>query len=105
MRTIIGIDIGGSTTKIVGIRENEGERELISPILVRAADAVTSVYGAFGKFTMENNLRLCDIDKVLMTGVGSSFIKESLYSLDCEKISEFSCVGSGGLYLSGLDEA
>lgn len=105
MRTIIGIDIGGSTTKIVGFRENEGERELISPMLVRAADAVTSVYGAFGKFTMENNLRLSDIDKVLMTGVGASFIKEALYSLDCEKISEFSCVGSGGLYLSGLDEA
>ena len=105
MRTIIGIDIGGSTTKIVGFREKDGKHELISPMLVRAADAVTSVYGAFGKFTMENGLRLNDIDKVLMTGVGSSYIKESLYSLNCEKISEFSCVGSGGLYLSGLDEA
>lgn len=105
MRTIIGIDIGGSTTKIVGFRSDGSKHELISPILVRANDAITSVYGAFGKFTMENGLRLNQIDRVLMTGVGSSFIKEPLYSLNCEKVSEFSCVGSGGLYLSGLDEA
>ena len=105
MKTIIGIDIGGSTTKIVGFRLENGKHELITPMLVRATDAITSVYGAFGKFTMENGLRLNEIDRVLMTGVGASFIKEPLYSLNCEKVSEFSCVGSGGLYLSGLDEA
>lgn len=105
MKTIIGIDIGGSTTKIVGFRAENGKHELISPMLVRATDAITSIYGAFGKFTMENRLRLNEIDRVLMTGVGSSFIKEPLYSLNCEKVSEFSCVGRGGLFLSGLDEA
>ena len=87
MRTVIGIDIGGSTTKIVAIR-TEGEKiELIEPIFVRATDAITSVYGAFGKFTMQNNLELTDIDRVLMTGVGSSFIDKPLYSLRCEKVS------------------
>ncbi len=105
MRTVIGIDIGGSTTKIVGIRTEEDRVELIEPIFVRATDAVTSVYGAFGKFTMQNNLALDDIDRVLMTGVGSSFIDKPLYSLKCEKVSEFNSVGNGGLYLSGLDEA
>ena len=105
MRTVIGIDIGGSTTKIVGIRTDEKGVALIEPIFVRATDAVTSVYGAFGKFTMQNNLALGDIDRVLMTGVGSSFIDRPLYSLKCEKVSEFNSVGNGGLYLSGLDEA
>ena len=105
MRTVIGIDIGGSTTKIVGLRSDGVCSELIEPIFVRATDAVTSVYGAFGKFTMENNLSLEDIDRVLMTGVGSSFIDKPLYSLRCEKVSEFDSVGNGGLYLSGLDEA
>lgn len=105
MRTIIGIDVGGSTTKIVGFRVDGKQHELIAPMLVRATDAITSVYGAFGKFTMENSLRLNEIDRVLMTGVGSSFIREPLYSLNCNKVSEFACVGSGGLYLSGLDEA
>ena len=105
MKTVIGIDIGGSTTKIVGIRSGENGRELIEPMFVRANDAVTSVYGAFGKFTLENGLGLGDIEKVLMTGVGSSFIKEPIYSLECENVSEFKSVGLGGLYLSGLDEA
>ncbi len=106
MRTVIGIDIGGSTTKIVGLRtDGAGNATLIEPLFVRATDAVTSVYGAFGRFTMENGIGLEDIDRVLMTGVGSSFIDKPLYSLECEKVSEFRSVGKGGLYLSGLDEA
>ena len=105
MRTVIGIDVGGSTTKIVGFQKNEKGRLLIDPLFVRATDAITSVYGAFCKFTMQNDLSLSDIDRVLMTGVGSSFIDKPIYSLDCRKVSEFECVGRGGLYLSGLDEA
>ena len=105
MKTVIGIDIGGSTTKIVGIQNINGKPVLIEPLFVRATDAVTSVYGAFGKFTMQNGLALSDIDKVLMTGVGASFIDKPIYSLDCKKVSEFTSVGLGGLYLSGLDEA
>ncbi len=89
MKTIIGIDIGGSTTKIVGFKLDGDKRELIPPQFVRAADAITSVYGAFGKFTLQNGLELGDIDKVLMTGVGASFIDKPIYSLDCNNVSEF----------------
>lgn len=105
MRTVIGIDVGGSTTKIVGFRTENNQRTLIEPQFVRATDAITSVYGAFGKFTMENGLSLSDIDCVLMTGVGSSFMEKPIYSLNCRKVSEFQCVGLGGLYLSGLEDA
>lgn len=105
MRTVIGIDVGGSTTKIVGFHTEQNQKTLIEPLFVRATDAITSVYGAFGKFTLQNRLRLSDVDRVLMTGVGASFIDEPIYSLDCRKVSEFECVGLGGLYLSGLDEA
>lgn len=106
MRTVIGIDVGGSTTKIVGTRKDKnGTLEMIEPLFVRANDAVTSAYGAFGKFTMQNGIELSDISQVLMTGVGSSFIDKPLYSLPCRKVSEFTSVGRGGLYLSGLDEA
>lgn len=105
MKTVIGIDIGGSTTKIVGFKKETNNFTLIEPLFVRATDAVTSVYGAFGRFTLENKLSLADIDKVLITGAGSSFIDKPIYSLECNKVSEFKCVGLGGLYLSGLDEA
>lgn len=106
MKTVIGIDVGGTTTKIGGFRWDEsGKRELIEPEFVRATDPVTSAYGAFGKFTLQNGLALDGIDCVMMTGAGSSYIDKPIYSVDCKRVSEFSCVGHGGLYLSGLDEA
>lgn len=102
MGNIIGIDVGGSTTKIVGFDEN---KKMISPLFVRASDQLASVYGAFGKFTDTNGISLSDVDKVMMTGVGSSFLADRLYGIATEHVSEFECVGKGGLYLSGLDKA
>ena len=105
-KVVIGIDVGGSTTKIVGFRRSEnGSEELIAPLFVQATDPITSIYGAFGRFTMENGLALSDVDKVMMTGGGSSFRSQPIYTLPCNNVSEFECIGLGGLYLSGLDEA
>lgn len=105
MSIVIGIDVGGSTTKIVGFRQNGTKRELIEPQLVKANDPITSIYGAFGKFTDENRLSLSEIDKVMMTGVGSAYLSRGLYGLECIKVPEFQSIGLGGLYLSGLDKA
>ena len=102
MKTIIGIDIGGSTTKIVGFSE---DMSLIEPMSVRATDPLTSVYGAFGKFLSTNALELDDVEQVMITGVGSSYIDKPLYGRPCKHVGEFQCVGYGGIYLSGLKEA
>ena len=102
---VIGIDVGGSTTKIVGFEKTPEGSKLIAPLYVRASDPLTSIYGAFGKFTAENRLSLEEISRVMMTGVGSSAVASPIYSLPCEKVSEFDSIGLGGLYLSGLDEA
>ena len=115
---VVGIDVGGSTTKIVGFRHHDTsldkeraevsathEKELIAPIFVRATDPITSIYGALGRFTSENHLSLSDIRRVMMTGVGSSYMNGSIYDLDCRSVPEFSGVGLGGLYLSGLTDA
>ena len=105
MSVIIGIDVGGSTTKIVGFRTDGGKRELIAPQFVKANDPVTSIYGAFGKFTSENHLALSDISRVMMTGVGSSYTTNGIYGLECVRVPEYESIGKGGLYLSGLDAA
>ena len=44
MGVVIGIDVGGSTTKIIGV-EN---KSIQSPMFVKATDPVTSLFGAFG---------------------------------------------------------
>ena len=94
MQTVIGIDVGGTTTKIVGFHKNEkGKKELIAPQFVRATDPLTSIYGALGKFTTENGLSLDDIDKIMMTGAGSAVIKQNIYGLKCQPVPEFSSSG------------
>ena len=102
MGVVVGIDIGGSTTKIVGFDHN---KNLIHPMFVTADDPITSIYGAFGKFTDTNNLGLSDIEKVMITGVGSSYVGKPIYNLKCIHTPEFNSIGLGGLYLSGLDNA
>ena len=105
MKTIIGIDIGGSTTKIIGFRDVDGEKQWIEPQIIVANDPLTATYGAFGRFADENGLALSDISRVMVTGVGASHIKGGLYGLDCRRVEEFQCIGRGGSYLSRLDNA
>lgn len=102
MNAIVGIDVGGSTTKIVGFEEGG---KLIAPIHVKATDQITSIYGALGKFTTENSIELSDIDRIMVTGVGSTFVSSPIYGIPCCHVKEFPSIGKGGLFLSGLDEA
>ncbi len=101
MSIIVGIDVGGSTTKIVGF---DGNR-LLEPGLVKANDPIASVYGGFGKFTNDNKIALSDIEKVMVTGVGSEFLGDNIYGIETVHVNEFLANGKGGLYLSGIDEA
>lgn len=101
MGKVIGIDIGGSTTKIVGF---DG-KSMISPLLVRANDPIASVYGAFGKFLNINSLKIEDIERIMITGVGSSFINNKLFGIPTARVDEFMAIGMGGLFLSNLRKA
>ena len=101
MKCVLGIDIGGSTTKIIGYRDGE----IFSPFFVKASDPRASLYGAFGKFLSENQLSLSDIESVMMTGVGSDNSQTEIFGIKTQRIEEFRAVGRGGLFLSGLDSA
>ena len=72
MKIVIGIDVGGSTTKIVGIKEEDGKRTLITPQFIKANDPVTATYGAFGKFTDENNIAISDISNRMILSISRS---------------------------------
>ena len=100
MGVVIGIDVGGSTTKIVGLRD----QQIISPLFVKATDPVTSLFGAFGKYVYDNNLQLSDIEKVMLTGVGSAYIDQPLYGLPTDKADEFLANGLGAQYGSSLEK-
>ena len=99
MGIIIGIDVGISTTKIVGLKEGH----ITSPTRITAADPVTSLYGAFGKYLHDNDIALSDVEQVMLTGVGSAYVKGEVYGLPTQKVEEFVADGLGARYESKLD--
>lgn len=101
MSYIIGIDIGGSTTKITSLSNNK----IFSPFLVKANDPIASLYGAFGKFLSIYRLEISDIERIMITGAGSSYITEKIYGIPTGKVDEFKAIGAGGLFLSRLPMA
>ena len=102
MDVILGIDIGGSTTKIVGLRT---DGSVISMLRVRAEDQVTSLYGALGNYLTSNGLNLQDVRRVVLTGVGASYVEGSIYGLPTCKVDEFVASSTGALALSGQEGA
>ena len=102
MAVILGIDIGGSTTKIVGLRE---DKSVIAMERVKAEGPLTSLYGALGSFMTHNKLQLKDINRIVLTGVGASYVEGDIYGIPTVKVEEFTAVGTGGLALSGRSRA
>ena len=102
MSVTLGIDIGGSTTKIVGLRSDEST---IAMHRVQAQDPITSLYGALGNFLFTNGLELGDVARIALTGVGASYVDGNIYGIPTEKVEEFTAVGVGGLALSGQERA
>lgn len=98
---ILGIDIGGTTTKIAGFRDTR----VCGVISVQADDPVTSASGALGKFTDEFSLKLKDIETIAVTGVGADFLGKDLFGIPLTRVPEFSAIGHGGLFLAGLKRA
>ena len=101
MRIKVGLDIGGSTTKIVGMQDGN----IIAREIVRAADPVTSAFGAVGKLINDHSISVNDIEQINITGVGSGFPQAPILGIKTVVVEEFKATGLGGLYLSGLDHA
>ena len=98
MDVILGIDVGGSTTKIVGLRT---DGSVISMLRVKAEDPVTSLYGALGNYLLSNALTLQDVRRIVLTGVGGSYVDKNIFGVPTVKVDEFSASGTGALALSG----
>lgn len=100
MKFILGIDVGISTTKIVGLNE---QKKILSPLRITATDPVTSLYGAFGKFLHDNEIAISDVQQVMLTGVGSAYIQENVYDCPTRRVEEFLADGLGAQYDTNLE--
>ena len=101
MGIIIGIDVGISTTKIVGLVDGKPS----APLRISAADPITSLYGAFGKYLHDNNIELGNVEHVMLTGVGAAYVKNDVYGVATSRCDEFVADALGAIYESHLDHA
>ena len=92
--SIIGIDIGTSTTKIVEYK-NEN---IVNKTIIR---------DGFSKEKLEHFIKENNIipEKLVFTGIGVSKINKEDYTLPVEIVDEFSAIASGGLYLARKEKA
>ena len=96
MGVILGIDIGGSSTKIVGLAP---DLSVIDMLRVKADDPLTSLYGAMGNFLSTHHLQLSDIRHIALSmGTGTSF----LWANKGGEIRHLIGSGVGGGTLAGL---
>jgi len=97
---IIGIDIGSTTTKAVSIENGK----IIKRIKARAQDAITAATGAFGKIVLENGIDIKTIEKIKITGAGSTKIKDNIFGIPTTRVSEIEAIGVGGMFLSSMKD-
>ncbi len=101
MSLILGLDIGGSTTKVVGFDAGI----LIESVIVKASDPLASAYAGLGRFLETSGRNLSEIDQIMATGVGSSYLNGNLLDRKTINVNEFESVGIGGIFLAGVPEA
>ena len=96
MGIVVGIDIGGSTTKIAGFKGDK----MLKSVQISASNAIASLFGCFGKFLYDNELSLEDIEQVNLTGVGCIAVDKPIYGLPTYRVDEFTANGVGGGYFA-----
>ncbi len=101
MSLILGLDVGGSTTKVVGFEDGK----MLESVIVKASDPLASAYAGLGKFVEATGRKLSQIDTVMATGVGASCLSGDLLERKTILVNEFESVGIGGIFLAGIQEA
>ena len=100
MNVILGIDMGTSTTKVVALSEDE---RVLSSRRKASIGKIEGLREMVRSLSEEMAEQSDEIVKIMMTGVGASFIDEDLLGIPTYHVTEFESQGRGGLFLGGLE--
>jgi len=98
MEVILGIDIGISTCKIAGFKDNN-----LCVSVQNSTSGVEVINETLDLFLKTNDLCKDDIDKIMITGVGSTYLTDDICGIKPVPTSEFDANASFGLYCSQSD--
>lgn len=92
--SILGVDIGSSTTKIIEYKDERIENKII----LREGFSKEKL----DNFILENNI---NVEKIVFTGIGASKVDKESFSVPINFVDEFTAIAKGGLYLAKKEEA
>ena len=95
--SILGIDIGTSTIKIIECKDN---KILNKEIFIKKNNTVEQ---ALRDFMIKNETE--HIEKLVLTGIGAKKFNKENYSMPIQIIDEFTAIANGGLALANKREA
>ena len=98
MGLILGMDLGSSSAKVVSLHDGDFK----APLRLTTAGK-TDLTELLDTYMSHNGLRLGQIDRVMLTGVGSLSAPATIHGLPTQCVSEFVCDGLGARFLSGID--
>ena len=96
--SILGIDIGTSTIKIIEYKENN----ILNKAIFKNKNN-TNIENALREFMVKNETE--KIEKIVLTGIGRNNFKKDNFSMPVETVDEFSAIAKGGLKLANLERA
>lgn len=91
--SIIGIDSGSSSIKLVQLDE---EGKILHKLILNKMPIIKAIE----IFINRERIIKCDVDKIVLTGVGKDEIDYDIYKIPTVKVDEFVAIGTGGTYLS-----
>ena len=99
MKLSLGIDIGSSSTKAAALDEHG---TLLGTLQVHADDPRTSAYGILGRFLDQQGASFDDVEKIVLTGLGSTYFHENIFGIPTIHALELDAIGRGGYTCPGL---
>ncbi len=97
---IIGLDMGGTTTKGVLVSESG----ILAKTVVVASDPLAAAAGAMGKLVSDQGIEISDVEAIALSGGKMKPLPSRILGLPVREVDEIEAVGRGGAFLAGVKE-
>ena len=102
---VLAYDIGSTNIKVIILSIDKVNIDENINLIAKERKNNTNFVNYFYDTIDRYKIDVKDIEKIIATGTGASFIGDSIDGVDIIKVDEHTAISYGGILLSGLDEA
>ena len=101
----LALDFGSTNFKYLILKVSENEKETNIEVFGKGRDVVTDFALFISNILKQYSIEEKDVDKIIATGTGSSYLENNFHNIEIVKVDEFNAIAYGGLILSRLEKA